>query len=418
MSMVSRIVVETSVKTSEAGAFSFNRKPKARASGSSIASTSRARLRLAVKRWGLRRDRTFALSLAGCLLLTALCGCTPLDLSKPLALPGSKPKPQIPERMVDVWSDTVLHQSGQRGVRGFGGRVMFYTKGSEEPVVVDGTFSVYAFDDSPIDADVNADSDSQADSDHQSPKKKYVFNQAQLADHHSESELGHSYSFWIPWDEVGGPQQQITLISRFVDATGRVVLSKPSRHPLPGIQKTESVAPRPRGTEQAAASKPGEKVVRASYDTPKPQAPAASPKSASAMTTTTIEVPPSFARRLGGTDDSDEKAAQDTPRSGAASDKAGESEPQDTSVPNASTSGSGEKPPATELSAAAAGSPLTRSAPPRFPARRERAVRPIAGRVRTQPYPATWPSALPRTPRPETSTESPARQPAAAEASS
>ncbi|NUQ63771.1 MAG: hypothetical protein HUU20_14945, partial [Pirellulales bacterium] len=164
------------------------------------------------------------------LIVVALGGCTQLDLSKGLALPKSKPKPKMPERMVDAWTDTVLHQNGQRGVRGFGGRVMFYAKGSDEPVAVDGTFTVYAFDDS------RTKPDPESDPEHQSPDKKYVFHRDQLSEHYSKSELGHSYSFWIPWDEVGGEEKRITLVSRFIDATGPVVMSKPCHQTLPGIQ--------------------------------------------------------------------------------------------------------------------------------------------------------------------------------------
>ncbi len=47
--------------------------------------------------------------------------------------------------MTDMWSFTVLQQPGQPGVRGYGGRLMFYDA-DDKPMKVDGTLTVYAFD--------------------------------------------------------------------------------------------------------------------------------------------------------------------------------------------------------------------------------------------------------------------------------
>ncbi len=68
------------------------------------------------------------------------------------------------------------------------------------------------------------------------PARKYVFRAEELAGHYSESKLGHSYSFWVPWDRVGGPQRQVSLIARFKSAQGGVVMSEMTRHLLPGAQ--------------------------------------------------------------------------------------------------------------------------------------------------------------------------------------
>jgi len=350
--------------------------------------------------------RTATLWLAGS-LLAVLAGCTQLDLSQSLSLPKSKPKPKIPERMVDAWSDTVLHQTGQRGVRGFGGRVMFYAKDKEEPVVVDGSFTVYAFDDS------HAEAESDADLDHKSPEKKYVFPQEQLADHYSQSPLGHSYSFWIPWDEVGGAEKRITLISRFVDATGHVVMSKPCHQTLPGILPESDGKQAAETTAQHArvSSAAGSAVYHASFD----EMPAAGDSTKPAIATTTIDVPPSFARRLRtnsqapsrGTEEEDEpdNSGQDSSSKAETSDAATESE----------------QPLPSEQTVAEPGptaSHATRSAPSRFPVRRERATRQAFGHVRTEPHPAMWPSALPRTPRPDRSSESTPTSPADAQPTS
>ncbi len=347
--------------------------------------------------------------LAGLIVLLASGGCTQLDLSKALSLPGSIPKPQVPERLVDVWTETVLNQSGRRGVRGFGGRVMFYAKGSEEPVVVDGTLTVYAFDDSrrPSQSDPETRG-AGAETDHQSPDKKYVFTREQLPKHYSKSELGHSYSFWIPWDEVGGEQKQITLIGRYVDTTGKVVMSQPCHQTLPGIRRQSEEADDPKA-EQAADSKLDSGVRPASYDEPKEGAAPGSAKEDKPGTTTTIDVPPSFARRLrAAATASDEKTSQTNVfginRSGpseksARTDRSPNSETATESTKSNPQPGEKTGPPATADSSSA------RSLLSRFPVRRERAVRPAPNRVRMRPYTATGPSALPRTPRWETSAE-------------
>ena len=66
------------------------------------------------------------------------------------------------------------------------------------------------------------------------PDRKYVFTKEQFAKHYSKSNIGHSYSVWIPWDEVGGPQKQISLIVRFTPDKGDVVVGEQTRHLLPG----------------------------------------------------------------------------------------------------------------------------------------------------------------------------------------
>jgi hypothetical protein len=72
---------------------------------------------------------------------------------------------------------------------------------------------VYAFD------------DESEDPENPVPEKKFIFPRAALASHQSESNLGPSYSFWLPWGEVNGPQRRVSLIGRFDDANGKVILS-------------------------------------------------------------------------------------------------------------------------------------------------------------------------------------------------
>ncbi|MEZ6106210.1 MAG: secretin N-terminal domain-containing protein [Pirellulaceae bacterium] len=75
--------------------------------------------------------------LLSCSLLVASFGCHTLKTD--WSMPWEKEtEPVLPDRILAVWSDTVLHQPGQPGVRGFGGRLFFYEDESTEPVPVDG----------------------------------------------------------------------------------------------------------------------------------------------------------------------------------------------------------------------------------------------------------------------------------------
>jgi len=161
---------------------------------------------------------------------------------------GDAPSPKTPTKIVAIWTDAVLHQPGKPPTRGFGGRLMFYGPDESSPIKVDGTLIVYAFDEegrSPTDV---------------KPDRKYVFPPDQFARHYSKSKLGHSYSVWIPWDEVGGPRKEISLIARFIPKNGAAIVSGQSRQILPGVppaEETDHAAAQPAagaGTRQNTAS--------------------------------------------------------------------------------------------------------------------------------------------------------------------
>ena len=213
---------------------------------------------------------------AGCaaaLLLSTASGCSELDIRKGMPWFDSDPEPQTPTRMVDVWTDTVLWQPGKPGVRGFGGRVMFHRGEDEEPVAVDGTLTVYAFDDEDPGPD-------------KPPTKKYIFPAEQLAKHYSPSKVGHSYSFWLPWGDVLGPERQVSLITRFEDREGKVVMSKVAHKTLPGR------TPKRNAAEEIDASAVQQVVHQAPVQTP------AGEGQRKQMRTLTIDVTPSFAQQL------------------------------------------------------------------------------------------------------------------------
>ena len=116
-----------------------------------------------------------------------------------------QPYPQ-PVKMAATWTPDTLVQTGRTPTRGFGGRVFFYNEKSQ-PVPVDGTLIVHGFDDS-----------NKTD---QRQLKRFEFTPEQFTRHFSQSDLGASYSVWIPWDAVGGDQQRISLVASFKPSKGK-----------------------------------------------------------------------------------------------------------------------------------------------------------------------------------------------------
>src|ERR1043165_9481461 len=82
-------------------------------------------------------------------LLVNGTGCQQLNLTNGFPSPWGKKDDDIvvPNRLTAMWSDTILNQPDKPGVRGFGGRLMFYKQGSEKSVRVSGKLVVYAYDD-------------------------------------------------------------------------------------------------------------------------------------------------------------------------------------------------------------------------------------------------------------------------------
>jgi len=168
------------------------------------------------------------------LLSAAFLGCQSpqsanWDLRRTLGLKSDKPEPpQMPTRVVSTWTDTILHQKGEKSQRGFGGRLSFFARESDEPVRVEGQLVVYAFDEANRAA-------------HEShPTRRYVFPVEQFARHESDSQLGPSYSVWLPWGAVGGKQKNISLIVRFEPSEGPILMGEQTNHLLPGAYLAEN----------------------------------------------------------------------------------------------------------------------------------------------------------------------------------
>ncbi len=115
-----------------------------------------------------------------------------------------------PQKMLAVWKDSVRSEIGKPPMRGFGGRIFLYDQ-SGVPIRAKGELVIYGFDDS-----VKDRQGSKAD-------QKLVFDNATLQRRYSKSGLGDSYSIWIDWDEVGGPDKSVTLIPFFRTPEGEIV---------------------------------------------------------------------------------------------------------------------------------------------------------------------------------------------------
>ena len=124
-----------------------------------------------------------------------------------------------PVKMAVTWTPDTLIQSGRTPTRGFGGRVFFYDEKSR-PVPVAGSLVIHGFDD--------------ASNDVKRHLKRFEFTPDQFTNHFSQTDLGASYSIWIPWDAVGGDQVRISLVASFRPTQGAVLQGTSATILLPG----------------------------------------------------------------------------------------------------------------------------------------------------------------------------------------
>ena len=139
---------------------------------------------------------------------------------------------QHPASLAVIWAPDVLTVAGKPPTRGFGGRIYFYNEKSQA-IPVDGDLVVHAY----LTTDrIGVDNKAEAD-------KTYGFTGDTLSTHFSPSELGASYSIWIPWDKADGFQEELTLIPTFKSKEGAVVQGAPAKVYLPGKNRSEPETP-------------------------------------------------------------------------------------------------------------------------------------------------------------------------------
>jgi hypothetical protein len=191
---------------------------------------------------------------------------------------GRDGPPEGPQSVAAVWTNAVLQKPGAPRTRGFGGLVTFYDAAAKTPVKAKGSLTVYAYD------------EHGAAGRRAAPDRKYVFTAEQFAKHCGETTMGPSYSIWIPWDKVGGPRREVTLVIRFDPEEGAPVLGAPSRVVLEGTRSFEGQATREKfGVPTRPHTDP-----RPAVNTPQnPVPPTANvPPHTRQMTTTTLALPP------------------------------------------------------------------------------------------------------------------------------
>jgi hypothetical protein len=200
------------------------------------------------------RTRYLTLLLATCLL----AGCATLEIPKSLPFAKKDPwkgKHGDPVRVVVVWSDAVYNEAGKPPIRGFGGRLYFYDK-NNKTVPVEGQLVVYGYDDSCEGAPAKQ------------PDRKFAFTAEQFSKHFTPSELGASYSIWVPWEPAGGFKKTVSLLPVFTSSSGNAVTGQQTVNSLPG--KTPDQAELQARRRITTATRETPVVQPASYQQPAP----------------------------------------------------------------------------------------------------------------------------------------------------
>ncbi|GAB4129218.1 MAG: hypothetical protein Kow0040_04990 [Thermogutta sp.] len=167
---------------------------------------------------------------ATALLLVLLPGCARFDLRR--NIPWQQEPEGPPASVVAFWTDAVLERTGGPPYRGFGGRILFYSRDLTRSIRARGTLVVYAFnDDLPPPENLK-------------PVRKFVFTAEQLAQMESESNMGPSYSVLVPWDQFSPEPQRLSLMVRLIPESGGSVISEQARVFLPGLANPDLASPK------------------------------------------------------------------------------------------------------------------------------------------------------------------------------
>lgn len=175
---------------------------------------------------------------------------------------------QEPHKIAVVWSEDVMVSPGSKPTRGFGGRIYFYNDHSQA-IPVDGDLVVYGYDDSTKGRVINTKREAD---------KRFRFTAEQFTEHFTETDLGASYSVWIPWDAEVEQRTAVTLIPTFITKTGKVIAGEASKAVLSGVEQNP--------LQEVEIDGP----VRAVSHT-EPAKPTMRDSQASGMRTTTITLP-------------------------------------------------------------------------------------------------------------------------------
>ena len=302
-------------------------------------------------------DGRFIVSLV---LLVCTVGCSSFTSERSTFKWFANSEPMLPTIVLPIWTDTVLHQTGKPAVRGFGARVYFYEREGADPIKVDGSITVYVFDGE----DYTAESSK--------PLRKYVITADQLQKHHSVSDLGDSYSVWVPWDQVGGTSKTFSLITRFDGRNGGTAVSESASKLLPGAPTTNE-------EDLSNAASPLKQVSFTSSETTR----ISNPEDSNTSKTYSLTLPRSFQRHLHGATRLNPQKPKEQVRSGVS----------DLSPPPMGTQSM------VRDSVEQIASPEVDSQPSKFPVQRELGSQRVSSLYQKTPPREGWRSGLPPTPR-------------------
>jgi len=349
----------------------------------------------------------------GGMILIAATGCQTWDTSGTIPIWSSenwKKKDRSvtdpPQKIVAVWTEATHHRPDQPAERGFGGRVIFYDA-KERTTKIDGRVTIFVFDDQ------NATLENPA------PKYKFVFPQDSVQAFYSKSELGHTYSFWVPLGSIDAPTQHFSLVVRFDSPTGERVLSEMTKKILVGSGAKGTKSPPQQESnqniQQPQPSAPSS-VQQASFQQTIPASnqigqvgqvgigqvgigQVGDQSDADRIRVETIQVSPSFARRLNlPKQQSEEKAVwQTTTGSGVQTTQVAQND-KNTQLTKPSSADINQDSSLQELATVLHASQSGFS-PRQFPAPSKLTFQPTGAAPRREPHPGGWQLGLPPTPR-------------------
>lgn len=188
--------------------------------------------------------RVLGLGLCGLLAMTA-SGCSGVPLLKwgKHEIPAAtEANPAV--RVIGIWEPS--EGQGLEGVpsRGFAGQILFFTRGSNSPVRVDGDVRIYLFDD-------QGTPEEQA-----KPIHQFDFKDKAWTVHLQNGTLGPSYHVFIPYTRRHPYQCRCSLRVRLTPESGAPVFSDTVQITLPGPARGDEKPKHPLAPE--LASKPPE----------------------------------------------------------------------------------------------------------------------------------------------------------------
>lgn len=119
----------------------------------------------------------------------------------------SKPRPAY---VVPFWEPVIRQQNGI-SKHGYAARVYFYDQTQTKTLKVEGGIDVYCFEEKP-------------GLFNNKPTKIVTFRPEDTPQFFSESELGPSYTIWVPWDESDSDAPEVSLFIKFRPVEGGEML--------------------------------------------------------------------------------------------------------------------------------------------------------------------------------------------------